>query len=325
MAKYAFEPARDIPSLKGKVILVTGGNAGIGKGTIRALAAHDPAKIYLCARRREAGMAAAAELKDETHYAGITVFDLDLASLESVKKCAAAFTSAETRLDILFLNAGIASTAPALTKEGYEAQFGVNHVGHALLTQLLLPMLLETQRSGGDVRVVATASNIAMSPMLPKGGLDLSAMRQPGALSPIALYANSKLANVLFSRKLAVLYPTLSVTAIHPGVVKSDIWGKGAGGLMSMIMRPFIMYQWVDIDEGAKSQLWCATAPRAKGGAAAAAATATGGVHSGTYYTPVGKIKEYSGPSADQALVDELWTWTTDELAKHGGPGWVSA
>lgn len=320
MARDRFEPARDIPSLKGKVTLVTGGNAGIGKATVRALAVHDPAAIYLCGRRHDASETAAAELRTETGYKNIVVLDMDLASLESVKKAAAVFLARETRLDLLFLNAGVAGTAYALSKEGYESQFGINHVGHALLTQLLMPTLLSTQAAtdGGDARVVLTSSNGAFAPgaMLPHGGLNLAAMRQPDAYQPMSLYCHSKLANALFGRKLATEYPSLSVTSVHPGVVKSDIWGKGSGSLISKILRPFMMAQWVSIDEGAKSQLWCATTQRAGD-------KKTDGVVSGAFYVPVGKLQPYKGFTAKQELVDELWDWTTEELAKHGGPGWV--
>ncbi|KAK9318924.1 hypothetical protein V1517DRAFT_349555 [Lipomyces orientalis] len=314
MAKDTFEPAKDIPSLKGKVILVTGGNAGIGKATIRAIALHDPARIYLCARRRSAAETAAAELRAESQYNRIDVLDLDLASLDSVKKCAAEFNEKENRLDLLFLNAGVAGTAPALTREGYEFQFGVNHVGHALLTQLLMPKMLQTRGEDPttDVRIVATASNAAFAPFLPKGGLVLNAMRQPNAYSPLALYAHSKLANVLFIRKISQMYPNISAIAAHPGVVKSDIWGKGAGGLFSILYRPVVWATWVNIDQGAKSQLWCATAPL--GGAT--------GVKTGQYYQPVGKIRMLKGAGADQSLTDELWEWTTNELANHNSKGW---
>ncbi|CAK7216219.1 hypothetical protein SBRCBS47491_002747 [Sporothrix bragantina] len=319
----SFEPARDIPSLAGKVILVTGGNAGIGKATIRALAKHDPARIYLCGRRHDACERIAKELRAETHCDGIVVLDLDLNSLESVKKAAATFLEKENRLDLLFLNAGVANTAHALTKEGYETQFGINHVGHALLTQLLMPVLLRTQaQPGGDVRVVVTSSNAAFTTMLlPSGGLDLKAMRKADAYSTMMLYAHSKLANALFAIKLARQYPSLSVTVLHPGVVKSEIWGKGAGGLVSMLLRPLMMAMWVNIDEGAKTQLWCATAPRAQ---PTKGTTKPTGVVSGAFYQPTGKLVPYKGATAKQELVEELWTWTNDELAKHGGPGWAS-
>lgn len=317
MPKRTFDPAKDIPNLECKVILVTGGNAGIGKATIRALAVHGPARIYMCARRHSAAEVAASELQAETYYDRIHILDVDLASLESVKACAKEFNRRESRLDILFLNAGVASTAPALTRDGYEYQFGVNHMGHAFLTQLLMPKMLKMRSEDpkADIRIIATASNAAFAPMLPKGSLVLEAMRQPNAYSPIGLYAHSKLANVLFIRKISQMYPSISATSVHPGVVKSEIWGKGAGGLFSMLYRPIVWAMWVNTDEGAKSQLWCATASLGS----------SLGVKTGRYYEPIGKMRLLRGAAADQNLADELWAWTNSELAKHNDEGWPVA
>lgn len=313
MANINFEPARDIANLEEKVILVTGGNAGIGKATIRALALHKPARVYLCARRRSAAETAAADLRSETHYDRIDILDLDLASLASVKRCADEFNRKENRLDLLFLNAGVASTAPALTQEGYEYQFGINHVGHALLTQLLMPKMIQTRRGypKADVRIVATASNAAFTPMLPKGGLVLDAMRQPNPYSPISLYSHSKLANILFIRKLSQVYPEIPAMSAHPGVVKTEIWGKGAVRLFSILYRPVVWATQVGVDEGAKSQLWCATA-----------SVSRGGVKTGQHYQPVGEMKAFQGYTADQKLVDELWDWTNKEIASYNPNGW---
>ncbi|EPE10820.1 short-chain dehydrogenase reductase [Ophiostoma piceae UAMH 11346] len=307
-----FDPIKDIPSLEGKVVLVTGGNAGIGKATIRALARHGPAKIYLAARRRDAAEATAAELEKETGYKGIVVLSLDLASFDSVRQCASTFTALESRLDLLFLNAGVASTPPMLTQEGYEFQFGVNHMGHALLTQLLLPTLLQTQAIQEDVRIHVTSSNAAYIPFLPADGINYESLHHTGDHKPFVLYGQSKLANALFARKLAVMYPTLSITASHPGVVKSEIWDKDGGGLFSFVLRYLVIPLRVDIDEGSKTQLWCATAPLPK-------------VQTGAFYFPVGKLHTYKGVSANQGIIDKLWEWTTSELAKHGATGWPAA
>jgi hypothetical protein len=140
-------------------------------------------------------------------------------------------------------------------------------------------------------------------------------MRQPNAYSPISLYAHSKLANILFIRKISQMYPEVLAIAAHPGVVKSDIWGKGAGGLFSMLYRPVVWATWVDIDQGAKSQLWCATAPL--GGVR--------GVKTGQYYQPVGKIRMLKGAAADQKPTDEPREWTNNELANNGGRGLPAA
>jgi NAD(P)-dependent dehydrogenase (short-subunit alcohol dehydrogenase family) len=119
-----FDGAKDIPDLQGKVILVTGGNAGIGEATVRALAAHNPRCIYLCARLISKGDKVVGTIHEQYPNAKIDVLELDLSSFNSVKKCAASFNERSDRLDMLFLNAGVAATAPAMTKDGYEYQFG---------------------------------------------------------------------------------------------------------------------------------------------------------------------------------------------------------
>jgi hypothetical protein len=119
-----FNALKEIPDLHGKVILVTGGNAGIGEATVRALAAHNPTKIVLCARKTTNGDKVVETVHQLHPKAKIDVLELDLNSFDSVRKCAATFNDNNDRLDILFLNAGVASTAPQKTKEGYEYQFG---------------------------------------------------------------------------------------------------------------------------------------------------------------------------------------------------------
>lgn len=119
-----FDPAKDIPDLSGKVILVTGGNAGLGSATVRALAARNPSCTYLCARKVSDGEEVVKSIRDEHPKANIVVLQLDLSSFDSIKKCAADFNSRSDRLDLLFLNAGISGLPPGTTEEGYEIQFG---------------------------------------------------------------------------------------------------------------------------------------------------------------------------------------------------------
>ena len=141
-----FTPSKDIPSLSGKVIVITGANGGLGYESLIQLASHNPSKIYLCARSREKyekamkGITAAVpEAASITSY-----LELDLTSLSSVDSAAKSFADKESRLDILMNNAGIMAQPPGLTKEGYEVQFGTNHMGHALFTKRLLPILSKT-------------------------------------------------------------------------------------------------------------------------------------------------------------------------------------
>jgi NAD(P)-dependent dehydrogenase (short-subunit alcohol dehydrogenase family) len=348
----AFDPLKDIPDLDGKVILVTGGespsyspqicsekfvsklktphtgNTGLGAATIKFLARRNPSHIYLCARPVSVPQGEALAAKLQTAFPGvdIRVRPLDLASLASVEEFAAGFLDEAERLDLLFLNAGISTTAPALTVNGYESQFGVNYVGHALLTQLLMPKLLATaalgkntnegkigeRGRGNDVRVLVTSSYAAyLAP--PPTGLALDAMRQADALaSPYGRYAHSKLANVLFARRLAQTYPGVLTIAFNPGQVKTDLFRKATGinwwFLMTVGML-FMHLTGISVDKGAENGLWAAFADPAA-------------LRNGAYYEPVGVLEDSKQFITDQALADELWDWTNRELERHGAPGW---
>ncbi|KAK2071266.1 hypothetical protein P8C59_005703 [Phyllachora maydis] len=214
----AFRPDKDIPPLIDKVILVTGGNIGLGKAAIDVLAQHEPATIWLAARSPEKAEAAIADVLAQARAAGIArppavrFLELDLTSFASIRRAARTFRDAADRLDVLMLNAGVMATPPGLTSEGYELQFGTNHVGHALLTKLLLPTLLSTAaRPAADVRVVVLSSAAHM--MAPRGGVKLDAVTSPDChgMYTWRRYGQSKLANILFARQLALEYPQLKV------------------------------------------------------------------------------------------------------------------
>lgn len=307
-----FNPAKDIPSLRGKVILVTGGK-GIGGATVKLLAEHAPARIYICARSRSSAEELISQIAAQHPDVEILFLPLDLASLESVTTCAAAFTTANDRLDLLFLNSGISSTAPALTTEGYQSQFGINHLGHALLTQLLMPTMLRTQRehADADVRIMVTSS-VAHRDVWTKG-FDPDGVREADAYgSAIKRYGHSKLANVLFARGLAQRYPRITSTSYHPGVVKTEIWKNDEGNPWLMaICRPFVAVLGRSVENGAWTGLFLATQE---------------GVENGAYYEPVGVKKAGSKFAGDRTEVDKLWDWTEKELDLYnGGIGWPKA
>ncbi|KAH7016672.1 hypothetical protein EDB80DRAFT_888023 [Ilyonectria destructans] len=141
----SFNPDKDIPDLSGKVVLVTGGNTGLGLETILQLSKHHPAHIYLAARSEEKAKNAIEEVRSKISNAPpISFIQLDLGSFASIKAAAASFTASSDRLDILINNAGIMATPERLTEDGYEIQLGTNHLGPALLTKLLLPTLKAT-------------------------------------------------------------------------------------------------------------------------------------------------------------------------------------
>ncbi|KAM5342166.1 hypothetical protein ACJ41O_015197 [Fusarium nematophilum] len=294
-----FSPEKDIPSLHGKVILVTGGNMGLGKQAILDFARHNPRQIWLASRSLQKAEAAVAEIKHQVPDAPIKLLEIDLASFESVQKAASIFLAESDRLDILMLNAGIMFTPPGLTKDGYEMQFGTNHMGHALLTKLLLPVLEKTARADADVRVVCLASHAHV--FLRKGGFSFDTLQTNGeSIGPLQCYYQSKLANVLWTRQLAKRYPQFTVSAIHPGLVRTELVSKATGISWGLrLIFKFILLS--SVEEGVKNQLWGSVSKDVK---------------SGEYYEPIGRGGLATEDGMDDELAEQLWGWTEKELER---------
>lgn len=201
----------------------------------------------------------------------IKIRPLDLSSFKSVKQFASDFLQQEIGfLDLVFLNAGVSTTAPALTEEGYESQFGINYVGHALLTQLLMPKLLETASLGRDVRILITSS-MAAHYGAPSTGLVLDQMKAADPLgSSYQRYAHSKLANILFARNLSQIYPSIQSVSYSPGQVKTDLVKKASGmnkWFLMFVGMPLMWLTGVSPEKGASNGLWLAVSPNLKNGA----------------------------------------------------------
>ena len=190
----AFTPSKDIPSLAGKVVLITGAAGDLGRQTAIELAKYGrPARLYVADLPVDeaAKKALVDRIKQEAYNDGasttktdttepeteIRFLDLDLTSFESIRACAAEFVAKEERLDILVLNAGIIRVAKGTTKEGYEVHFGLNYLGHALLAKLLTPTLVKTsnQQSGSEPRIVVVSSE--GHAMAPKGGIQFDKLK----------------------------------------------------------------------------------------------------------------------------------------------------
>jgi retinol dehydrogenase 12 len=176
-----FVPERDMPSLEGKVILITGGAGDLGRQMVMDLAKRGPARIYVTDLPREdGGEGLLGEMRKEVPDARLSYMGIDLASFESIKRAAAEFQAKETRLDICILNAGIMTVKPGKTAEGFEMVFGINYMGHALLARLLMPTMLRTaETKGSDVRLVVTSSE--GHNMAPKGGIDFDTLKTDGS------------------------------------------------------------------------------------------------------------------------------------------------
>ncbi|KAK0254038.1 hypothetical protein LTR91_010493 [Friedmanniomyces endolithicus] len=307
----SFDPSKDIPTLAGKVVLVTGGNAGLGKETVLQLAKHEPKEIFLAARTRSKAEAAIAEIKVAIPKVNITFLELELSSFASVKQAAKDFQARSDRLDILINNAGVAALSYSTTKDGFEIQFGTNHMGHALLTQLLLPTLLETaELPDADVRVINVSSKGHM--FAPPSGIvyEQAALEK---LEPLGRYGHSKLANILHARELQRRHPSITATAVHPGVIITDIYETYSKTSLAMrylapVVKAVASYGILpdvyDVAGGALTQLWAATASREK-------------VRSNYYWTPVGVKNAGTKFAQDADLAAQLWEWTTKEIARR--------
>jgi len=300
-----FNPEKDIPPLTDKVILVTGGNAGLGKQAVLEYARHNPRLIWLATRSAQKANAVIDEIHKQVPNAPIQALELDLASFASIKSAAATVLSTSPRLDILMLNAGIMATAPGLTTDGYEIQFGTNHMGHALLTKLLLPLLLQTAALNNktDVRVVSLSSHGHVYAAKPGIAFDtLKTRAEP--LGAIRRYSQSKLANVLWAAQLAARYPQLTVAAVHPGVVSTQLVERATGtwSAFRALTRVAGRFVLTSVEQGVKNQLW---------------ASVGSGVVNGEYYEPVGVGGLASADGKDEGLARRLWEWTEKELEGH--------
>lgn len=308
--KFDFD--KDIPDLSGKTILVTGGNVGLGKETIYQLAKHKPAHIYLAARNATSAQDAIKDIQQRAPGAApITFIECDLTSFDSIKRAAANFLSQASELHILINNAGIMACPPGQTKEGYEIQFGTNHMGHAQLTKLLLPTLLQTAEKGGagaDVRIVSLSSmGESFAAADPYADADARLKSDLAPLSTWTRYGIAKLANVHHSRALAQRYPSLRCVAVHPGAVRTELTrGPLASyAAFSLIMKPLhwlVSFALTDVSDGAKNQVWAAVSPDAQ---------------SGHFYYPVAVDGKASAQAKDEKLCEQLWAWTEKELEAH--------
>jgi NAD(P)-dependent dehydrogenase (short-subunit alcohol dehydrogenase family) len=310
--KKQFNPQSDISSLEGKVILVTGGNTGLGKETIRYLAAHNPEKIYLAARTESKALDAIADIKSSVPSARIIHLSLDLTSFASVKHAAQEFQSKESRLDILINNAGIMMTPYSLTKDGYEIQFGTNHMGHALLTKLLLPTLQATTKlPHADVRIVNLSSMGHMFAPRPEGIVfDQAVLEQRNT---VTRYGQSKLANILFTRELTHRYPDIVSVAVHPGVIITDLyaslqvkWFFRIAFVVYKFLAAYLPGHFRDARGGALCQTWAAAGAKRED------------LVSGEFYVPVGDVGRTLPKAKDDGLAKKLWEWTDAEFEKKG-------
>lgn len=299
----------------------TAGTAGLGARSVVAFAQGQPGHIYFTGRNAKAAEAVIKEATQSgSNNASITFLQCDQASLASVKAAAARIATEQTRLDILMANAGVMNKPPGLTEDGYEVQFGTNHLAHALFIKMLLPLMernnmtrATTQQPASppgpnaDARVVLLTSTGLRG--APSGGVRFDDLRTPQnmmVMGGMIRYGQSKLANLLYARELARRHPSVTSVSVTPGIVATDLVSGQSATHRAVIWVSAMLGQGglPSPEEAVRTQLWCATAPR-------------GGIRNGGFYEPPGCLSGVSTRyTEDEDLARRLWEWTDRELEK---------
>ncbi len=271
--------------MQDKICVITGGTDGIGKATASALAVQG-ARLLVHGRDPEKGARVVAELRAHSGNPSIEFLSADFSSLADVRRLAAAIMEHTPRVDVLINNAGGIFVRRAVSKDGYEMTFAVNHLAPFLLTHLLA----NTLKSAGPSRIVTTASNAHRG-----ARIHFDDLRTTRKYSAMGAYGTSKLANILFTRGLAKRLRGTAVTAtcLHPGFVRTNIgraentspWLNRIFGLIARFART--------PDKGAQTVLYLATSPQVQGA-------------SGGYYFDC-KLTAPSAAAQDDSAAEQLW------------------
>jgi NAD(P)-dependent dehydrogenase (short-subunit alcohol dehydrogenase family) len=298
MAKNAGWTPDNIPDLSGKTILVTGGNSGIGYEAARVFA-RKGAHVVLACRDVQKAHAARDAITSEGPQASVEAMEIDLASLASVRAFAQAYRSRHQRLDVLCNNAGVMALPYRKTADGFEMQFGTNHLGHFALTGLLLDLILQTPAA----RVVTVSSGAHRM-----GRIRFADLQWGRRYRKWAAYGQSKLANLLFAYELQRRLDGAKATAIsvacHPGYAATNLQLAGPRMAGSSVMEALLQFLnrlvAQNAEMGALPTLYAATAPDVRGG---------------DYFGPdgLGEMRGYptkvrsSARSRDREAAGKLW------------------
>lgn len=252
----------DIPDLSGKVIIVTGGNIGLGYESVKAFA-EKGAEVILACRSIEKGDKAKAEIQKNGTKGKIVVMQLDLADLEGIKGFVKEFQSRYSRLDVLLNNAGIMTTPYFLTKDGFEGQMGTNHLGHYALTGSLMDLIISTPAS----RVVNVSSSAHKAG---KMDFDNLLFDKGEGYGPMKAYGRSKLSNLLFTYELQSFFETNKIDSLalaaHPGGSQTNLDQHVNKNWWFKVLRPLFYALTQSAAMGALPEIRASVDPEAKGG-----------------------------------------------------------
>jgi NAD(P)-dependent dehydrogenase (short-subunit alcohol dehydrogenase family) len=297
--------ADDIPDQSGRVAIVTGANSGLGLSTARELG-RAGARVVLGVRNTSKGDQAAATIRSQARGAELEVRQLDLADLESVSEFASAVAAAHDRVDLLINNAGVMAAPRRLTKQGFESQFGTNHLGHFGLTGRLLPVLLKARAP----RVVTVSS------LMHRGGkIDFDDLQGERSYSRWGAYQQSKLANLMFcfelQRRAVAAGSALRSLAAHPGYAATNLQSAGTDRFYErwfMAIGNKLFAQSADM--GALPTLYAATFPDLPGGTF----VGPGGRREQRGYP---KVVTAAGKAYDEAAWRRLWDISEELTGVH--------
>lgn len=281
------------------IALVTGGNSGIGKHTAIGLL-RKGYRVVITSRDPERGAAAIAEIRELSGHDAVECLPLDLARFASIRACAREVLSRYDRLDRLVNNAGLVLSERQETEEGFEMTFGVNHLGHFLLTTLLLERL----EASAPARITNLSSHGHKGA---RNGLSFDDLQQTQGYQAMRAYCESKLANIYFTRQLALRLEGTGVTAhaVHPGVVASNFARdgdvKGVLGSLIPLFSPFMLSE----SKGAATSIYAATAPEVA-------------EHTGGYFAKC-RLAKTSSVARDDDAAARLWE-ISEAMIEHGGP-----
>lgn len=277
--------------LDGKTVVITGANTGIGKETAIDLAKRG-ARVIMACRDMERGQAALKEVVEMSSNDNVACMKLDLSDTKSIREFADNINKGEERLNILLNNAGVMVCPYGKTADGFEMQIGVNHMGHFLLTYLLLDLI----KKSAPARIINVSSMAHLF-----GSLNLEDINSEKSYDKRGAYSQSKLANVLFTRSLAKRLEGTSVTtySLHPGVVQTDLWRhlSGPQQFMMKVVSPFTKSS----SQGAQTSIYCAVEPSLEN-------------ESGGYYSDCAPAK-CSAKAQDDDLAQRLWELSCQMLS----------
>lgn len=277
-------------------VLITGGASGIGLETTRVLALHK-ARVIIAARNMAAANEAKQLILKEDENARVDILKLDLSSIKSIREFADNLNALDLPLNILINNAGIMFCPYQLSEDGIEMQFATNHLGHFLLTNLLLDKMKDTARTTGVEGRIVNLSSVAHIHTY-KGGIQFNNINDKKRYSDKRAYGQSKLANILHAKELSRRFQeegvNITANAVHPGLIMTNLFKHSA--ILMRILKFFSFFLWKNVPQGAATTCYVALHPSLKG-------------VTGKYYVDCNSL-EPSAFARDEALARKLWDFS---------------